>query len=169
MKRIALRLPDDGVWTGGVNYVETVCRGLLENPDFGYEPIVFCSPSADMQLQSRFAALLRVWSGCLHGARTPRRPDRRLARLQPRDRRACGAMSDVILEAADFYGWRFPAATCPGAVFRTASPHRSHGALAQRSLGLQLQLAAGRTVPLSSEDARKDCEKVYLRARGGPP
>jgi len=41
MKRIALRLPDDHVWTGGVNYIETVCRALLANPDCGYEPLVF--------------------------------------------------------------------------------------------------------------------------------
>ena len=173
MKRIALRLPDDGVWTGGVNYVETVSRALLENPDFGYEPIVFCSPSADTQLQSRFAALL--------GPRLV--PDAYMAR----GRRAglIGAMAlgcnraiaalcnrhecDVILEAADFYGWRFPAATLawvPDFQDRHLPQLFSRRALAQRSLGLQLQLAAGRTVLLSSEDARKDCEKYYSRARG---
>lgn len=173
MRRIALRLPDDGVWTGGVNYVETVCRGLLANPEFGYEPLVFCSPSAEPQLQARFGDLL--------GPRLVR--DAYMARGRRAGllgavalgcNRAMAALCarndcDVILEAADFYGWRFPVASLawvPDFQDRYLPQLFSRRALAQRSLGLRLQLAAGRTILLSSEDARKDCEKFYPRARG---
>lgn len=172
MKRIALRLPDDRVWTGGVNYIETVCRALLANPDCGYEPLVFCSPSADPQLQARFGGML--------GARLVR--DAYMARGRRAGligavalgcNRAMAALCvhndcDVILEAADFYGWRFPVATLawvPDFQDRYLPQLFSRRALAQRSLGLRLQLAAGRTVLLSSEDARKDCEKFYPHAR----
>jgi Glycosyl transferases group 1 len=172
MKRLALCLPDAGVWTGGVNYVETVCRALLAHPDLGYEPVVFCSPAAEAQVQARFASLL--------GARLVRHPylarGRRagLMRAVTLGRnRAMYALCehngiDVIMEAADFFGWRFPF-TCLAWVPDFQDRHLpelfSRAARYRRSLGLQLQLAAGRSVLLSSEDARGDCERFYPRAR----
>ena len=60
MNRVAFRLPDDGVWTGGVNYLETVCRALLAHSDLGYEPIVFCNPEGDPQLLARFDAFVGI-------------------------------------------------------------------------------------------------------------
>ena len=69
MKRLALRLPEDGVWSGGVNYIETVCRALLGHPDVGYEPIVFCSPRAEPWLRVRFQELLGARGICLLPAR----------------------------------------------------------------------------------------------------
>ena len=168
-----LRLPGDGVWTGGVNYVETVCRGLLDNADLGYEPLVLCSPTCDSQLQSRFETLL--------GDRLVRDP------YMSRERRAglLGAVllgsnrtiealclsnrCDVILEAADYYGWRF-SVPCLAWVPDFQDKHLPHlfsrRALVQRALGLRLQLASGRTVLLSSEDARRDCEHFYPSAHG---
>ena len=58
MKRIAFRLPADGVWTGGVNYLETVCRALLAHSDLGYEPVAFCNSGGDPKLLARFESLL---------------------------------------------------------------------------------------------------------------
>jgi glycosyltransferase involved in cell wall biosynthesis len=173
VRRIALRLPDDGVWTGGVNYVENVSRALLSHGEFGYEPVVLCSPRADAQLQARFEVLL--------GTRLRR--DAQLARgrragllgavLLGRNRAMRGVCErsgcDLILEAADFFGWRFPMpclAWVPDFQDRHLPQLFSHWALYRRSLGLRLQLAAGRTVLLSSEDARKDCEHFYPQARG---
>jgi hypothetical protein len=172
MKRFALCLPDAGVWTGGVNYVETVCRALLAHPDLGYEPVVFCSPAAAAPVQARFASLL--------GARLVRDPylarGRRAglasAVLLGRNRGMYALCErngiDVILEAADFFGWRFPF-TClawvPDFQDRYLPQLFSRAARYRRSLGLQLQLAAGRSVLLSSEDARGDCERFYPRAR----
>ena len=114
MNRVAFRLPDDGVWTGGVNYLETVCRALLAHSDLGYEPIVFCNPAGDPELLTRFDALL--------GVRLVRDPavarekragligalafGRNRAMLSLCKRHDCG----VIMEAAEFLGWRFPVA-----------------------------------------------------------
>ena len=173
MKRIAFRLPDDGVWTGGVNYVDTVCRALLSHPELDYEPIVFCSPHADPQLQSRFEGLL--------GKRLVRDPyvtrgrraglvgavalgcNRRIRALCEQNR------CTVIMEAADFYGWRFPV-SCLAWVPDFQDRHLPHlfprWWLYRRWLGMRLQLRAGRTVLLSSEDARHDCERFYPSSRG---
>jgi glycosyltransferase involved in cell wall biosynthesis len=173
MRRIALRLPDDGVWTGGVNYIETVCRALLENPDLGYEPCVFCSPEADRGLLQRFEELLgpglirdpymklgrraSLASAVIFGR------NRRMAELCVRNR------CDVMVEAADFYGWRFPTA-CLAWIPDFQDKYLPHlfarSGLVRKALGLRLQLASGRTVLVSSEDARKDCEHFYPAARG---
>lgn len=172
MKRVAFHLPDDGVWTGGVNYLETICHALLAHSDLGYEPIVFCNPDADPQLQSRFEGLL--------GFRLVRDPimgrgrrggliravtfgcNRPMLALCERNR------CNVIMEAADFFGWRFPVA-CLAWVPDFQDRHLPHlfsrWGLYRKSLGLQLQLACGRTVLVSSEDARGDCERFYPKAR----
>jgi glycosyltransferase involved in cell wall biosynthesis len=173
MRRVAFQLPDDGVWTGGVNYLETICRALLSHPDLGYEPIIFCNPAADAQLQARFESLL--------GARLIR--DQLMARgrragligalalgynrriLELCERNRCG----VIMEAADFYGWRFPLACLawvPDFQDRHLPQLFSRWGLYRKSLGMRLQLTCGRTVLVSSADARNDCERFYPQAAG---
>lgn len=172
MKRIALRLPD-WVWTGGVNYVETVCRALLAHPELDYEPVVLCSPRAEAQVQSRFAALLGA--GLIRDPYLAR--GRRTGLLGAvalgcnRHMRALCERHhcDVVMEAADFYGWRFPFACLawvPDFQDRHLPTLFSRRARYQKALGLRLQLAAGRVVLLSSEDARRDCEAFYPQAQG---
>jgi glycosyltransferase involved in cell wall biosynthesis len=173
MNRIAFRLPDDGVWTGGVNYLETVCRALLAHPDLGYEPIVFCNPSGDPALLERFEALI--------GVRLVRDPsvgrERRaglVGTLASGRNRAMLALCErhhcnVIFEAADYLGWRFPVACLvwvPDFQDRHLPQLFSHWGLYRKSLGLRLQLASGRTVLVSSQDARNDCERFYPHAKG---
>lgn len=173
MKRIAFRLPDDGVWTGGVNYLETVCRALLEHPDLGYEPVVFCNADGSPALLARFEALI--------GARLVRDPAvarGRRARLGEALMLGCNYPAlalckrhhcDVFMEAAEFLGWRFPVACLvwvPDFQDRHLPHLFSYRSWFGKSLGLRLQLATGRTVLVSSEDARADCERFYPRARG---
>jgi hypothetical protein len=172
MRCVALRLPE-WAWTGGVNYVESVCRALLAYPEFGYEPCVFCSPQIDAQLRRRLEELL--------GKRLVTHPDLARGRRaglgsalalgsNPVMSALCARSGcDVLLEAADFYGWRFPAACLawvPDFQDRHLPQLFSRRARLQRSLGLRLQLAAGRQVLLSSEDARADCERFYPGSRG---
>ena len=114
MRRIGFRLPDDGVWTGGVNYLETVCRALLAHRDRGYEPVVFCNPGGSPELLTRFEALI--------GDRLVRDPTvarRRRAGLGGALAFGCNYPAlalckrhhcDVFMEAAEFLGWRFPVA-----------------------------------------------------------
>jgi hypothetical protein len=173
VRRVAFRLPDEGVWTGGVNYLETVCRALLMHSDLGYEPLVFCNPGGDPALLERFGSLLgerlvrapvvarKRRAGLIAALTLGRNP----AALSLCKRHRC----DVIMEAADYMGWRFPAA-CLAWVPDFQDRHLPHlfsyWNLRRKSLGLLLQLATRRTVLLSSEDARADCEHFYPRARG---
>jgi glycosyltransferase involved in cell wall biosynthesis len=173
MRRIGFRLPDDGVWTGGVNYLETVCRALLTHSELGYEPIVFCNPDGNPALLARFEALI--------GARLVRDPTvARGRRAGLGEALAFGCnysvfslckrhRCDVIVEAAEFLGWRFPVACLvwvPDFQDRHLPHLFSYWSWRGKSLGLRMQLATGRTVLVSSEDARTDCERFYPRARG---
>ncbi len=173
MNRIAFRLPDDGVWTGGVNYLETVCRALLKHSDLGYEPVVFCNPNGNPQLRARFENIL--------GDRLVQDPTvarrrrvgligalafgRNQAVLTLCKRHQC----DVIMEAAEYMGWRFPVA-CLAWIPDFQDRHLPHlfrySGLYRKSLAIRLQLATARTILVSSEDARNDCERFYAQARG---
>jgi glycosyltransferase involved in cell wall biosynthesis len=173
MKRVALRLPEDGVWSGGVNYLETVCRALLGHPQLGYEPVVFCSPAAEPQVLARFQALLGSRLVCDAVLLGRRRAGLGGALLFGSNRalRALCERSDcsVIIEAADFYGWRFPVsclAWVPDFQDRHLPQLFPRWWRYRRSLGMNLQLRSGRTVLLSSEDARRDCERFYPGSRG---
>jgi hypothetical protein len=173
MRRVAFRLPDDGVWTAGVNYLETVCRALLAHPDLGYEPVIFCNTDGDPALLARFDAILgpllvrdpsvvRHRRGDLIGSllRGSNRSTLALCR-----RHRC----DVVMEAADYLGWRFPVA-CLTWVPDFQDRHLPHlfsrWALYRKSLALNVRLATRRTVLVSSEDARSDCERFYPLSRG---
>lgn len=173
VKRIALRLPEDGVWAGGVNYVENTSRALLRHSEFGYEPLVLCSPSANATLQERFHALLGarlIRDASLAGGRRAGLLGALTFGSNQALRAVCERSGcDAVLEAADFFGWRFPLpclAWVPDFQDRYLPQLFSRWARQRRSLGLRLQLAAGRRVLLSSEDARNDCERFYPRARG---
>ena len=76
---------------------------------------------------------------------------------------------DVVFEPAMFYGWRFP---IPTIAWLPDFQHRHlpelFGAKAywKRELGFKAQLASGRLIMLSSEDARADCERFYPSSTG---
>lgn len=173
MKRIAFRLPADGVWTGGVNYLETLCRALLSHPDLGYEPVAFCNSDGDPALLTRFESLIGARLVCdpavargrragLAGALAFGRNNRTLALCR---RHRC----EVFMEAAEYQGWRFPVACLvwvPDFQDRHLPQLFSARSLYGKSLGLRLQLATRRTVLVSSEDARGDCERFYPQSRG---
>ena len=141
MNRIAFRLPDDGVWTGGVNYLETVCRALLAHSDLGYEPVVFCNPDGDPKLLARFEALIgnRL-------IRDPAAAGRRRAGIigalaLGRNRPALALCRrhgfDVIMEAADSWvaisgglsgvGARFPGSAFAESIFTLELVAKTHG------------------------------------------
>ena len=173
MRRIAFRLPGDGVWTGGVNYLETVCRALLTHSDLGYEPVVFCSAASDPKLLTRFQALLGERLVVQPGSAHKRRDGLLAALMIGRNLAALGACGrhgcDVFMEAADYMGWRFPPACLawvPDFQDRHLPQLFSSWSLRRKSLGLRLQLATRRTVLLSSEDARTDCHHFYPQSVG---
>jgi glycosyltransferase involved in cell wall biosynthesis len=76
---------------------------------------------------------------------------------------------DVFMEAAEFLGWRFPVACLvwvPDFQDRQLPHLFSPWSYYGKWLGLLLQIATGRIVLVSSEDARSDCEQFYPWSRG---
>lgn len=172
--RVGFTLIGGREWTGGYNYLLNLVRVLQGYRDCGVEPVLFVgSDVADEQL-AELSALL---------TQPPLRSpvfNRRLSSL--RLARACvlgdtpevaeqfrRAGVDVVFEAAQFYGWRFPLATLAW------TPDFQHHHLPhmftsrqwwRRELGYRAQVTAGRVLMLSSEDARVDSERFYPASRG---
>ncbi len=76
---------------------------------------------------------------------------------------------DVVFEVAQFYGWRFPLATLawtPDFQHRHLPRMFSRRQWLRREIGYRAQVAAGRILMLSSEDARADSERFYPGSRG---
>jgi glycosyltransferase involved in cell wall biosynthesis len=172
--RVGFTLIGGRDWTGGYNYLLNLVRVLRSHPDCGVDPVLFVGSDVTDEQVAEFAPLL---------TQAPIRSsafDRRLSSL--RLARACtlgdvpkatevfrDARIDVIFEAAQFYGWRFPIATL---AWTPDFQHRHLPHMFQRrqwwrrEIGYRAQVAAGRILMLSSEDARADSERFYPRSRG---
>jgi len=80
-----------------------------------------------------------------------------------------GHGTDVIFEAAQFYGWRL---RIPAIAWVPDFQHRYLRGLFgfrsywRRELGFRAQVWSRRHIMLSSEDARRDCENFYPATRG---
>jgi glycosyltransferase involved in cell wall biosynthesis len=172
--RVAFTLIGGREWTGGYNYLVNLLRVLHANPDCGVEPVLFVGPGFAEESLAPLRPLLRS---------PPVRDDafeRRLSTL-PLARAALvgdapavanafiGERIDVAFEAAQFYGWRFPVAALawtPDFQHRHLPHMFSRRAWWRRELGTRAQVGAGRTLMLSSEDARQDAERFYPGSLG---
>jgi glycosyltransferase involved in cell wall biosynthesis len=75
----------------------------------------------------------------------------------------------VVFEPAQFYGWRLPLpaiAWTPDFQHRRLRLHFATTAYWKRELGFQAQILSKRRIMVSSEDARRDCERFYPASRG---
>ena len=73
---------------------------------------------------------------------------------------------DVVFESAQFFGWRLGLpviAWIPDFQHRHLRHMFTRKGYWKRELGFQAEIVAGRTIMLSSEDARQDCERFYPR------
>lgn len=76
---------------------------------------------------------------------------------------------DLAFEPATFFGWRFPVpvlAWMPDFQHQHLRHLFSRFEFWRREAGFRAQIGSGRTIMLSSEDARADCERFYPDARG---
>lgn len=76
---------------------------------------------------------------------------------------------DVAFETAAFFGWRFAIPTIawiPDFQHRHLKHMFSFLEYWRREIGFKVQMVSGRTILLSSEDARQDCERFYPSSRG---
>lgn len=172
--RMAFTLIGGKDWTGGYNYLLNLLQVLGRYQSDGLTPVLFVGEGVDGKDVDSFAALPGV-----KVVRTPllnasRRTASLLqAMLLGRD----GALQrlfkaheiHVVFEAAQFFGWRLgiPAVAWIPDFQHKMLPHLfSRSAWWKREIGFRAQVVGGRTIMLSSEDARLACEQHYPSTRG---
>lgn len=174
MTRIAFILIGGKSWTGGYNYLLNLLRVITQRRPGSLQPVLFfgtdvasddAHPFQDikgveiitspfMNAERRSASLVRsLLLGC----------DPSTRRLFQEHR------IDVVFENAQFHGKRLgiPAiAWIPDFQHRELPHLFSRAAWWKRELGFRAQIAAGRTIMLSSGDAKDACERHYPSAIG---
>ena len=174
MIRVAFTLIGDKNGTGGYNYLLNLVRALAEHVPDRVQPILFFGTD----IEGKDAAPFEHIAGAVvtrHSVFNEANKARRLrqALLTGRDQAAASAFAaqaiNVVFEAAQFYGWRFPV---PAVAWIPDFQHRylqhlfDFKAYWKREIGFRAQILSGRQVMLSSDDARQDCERFYPTTHG---
>ncbi len=174
MIRVAFTLIGGKNWTGGYNYLLNLLRVITARRSGAVQPVLFFGADADPDEALAFRAIdgvEMVTSPALNA-------DRRFASLfrslslgaDPTMRRLLHEHRiDVVFENAQFHGARLgiPAiAWIPDFQHRELPHLFSWAAWVKRELGFRAQIAAGRTIMLSSHDARDACERHYPASVG---
>ena len=174
IRRVAFTLIGGRFWTGGSNYLLNLLGTLDAWAGDRLVPVLFVGDDVDDELLSPFRELHHVEivsSSVFDGARF----NSRLAAafLTGRDRAAEHIFTrhgiDVVFEPAAFYGWRF---ALPAIAWMPDFQHRqlpqlfSKATYWKREIRCRMQVASGRHMLLSSEDARRDCETFFPASRG---
>jgi glycosyltransferase involved in cell wall biosynthesis len=170
--RVAFNLIDSARWTGGYNYLLNLFRAIRNYEADHISPMLFCGEDADENDLHSFleAGDIEVVRSSIFNAHKKSSSILR-AFLIGVDSNALQLFRqhkiDVVFENATFYGRRFPIpaiAWLPDFQHRYLRNQFGFGAYWRRELGFRAQVASGRMIMLSSEDARKDCEHFYRRA-----
>lgn len=174
MIRVAFTLIGGKDWTGGYNYLLNLLYVLGQHQMDRLTPVLFVSEECTGVDISSFTAIPGV-----EIVRTPLlNPSRRIssliqAMLLGQDvslqRLFQVHRINVVFEAAQFFGWRLgiPAIAWIPDFQHKALPHLfSRSAWWKREIGFRAQVMGGRTIMLSSEDARRACEFYYPSTRG---
>jgi len=172
--RVAFHFIRSASWTGGYNYLLNLFRSVRKYQADQITPVLFCGEDAlenDLQPFREIAGLEIVHSSVFDVNNA--RPRLIGALLFGRDSDALDLFRhyriDVIFENATFFGWRFPIpviAWMPDFQHRLLREQFGFAAYWRREAGFRAQVASGRTIMLSSEDARKHCEYFYPGAVG---
>ena len=172
--RVAFNLIDSARWTGGYNYLLNLFKAIRNYEADHVSPILFCGEDADENDLHSFCETgdIEVVRSSIFNA-DKKSSNILRAFLIGVDSNALQLFRqhkiDVVFENATFYGRRFPIpaiAWLPDFQHRHLRNQFGFRAYWRRELGFRAQVASGRMLMLSSEDARKDCEHFYRRAIG---
>ncbi len=173
MTRIAFTLIGGKSWTGGYNYLLNLLRVITQRHPGVLQPILFFGTDVDPDDARPFQKMegIKIVSSPLMNM------DQRNSNLlkslilgaPPAIRRLFQTHRvDVLFENAQFYGRNIGVPTIawiPDFQHRELSHLFSRGAWWKRELGFRAQIHAGRTIMLSSNDARTSCEHYYPNTR----
>lgn len=172
--RIAFPIVSSRAWQGGFNYQLNLVRSLAAHVADRIQAVAcFGEDAADDDVAAflatagvetlRDAAFSRAGQGI--------RLMRSLFLGLDKDAAATFAARDihVVFEPARYFGRRLPQAAIawfPDFQHRHLPQLFSRAAWWRREIGFRMQLRHGRTILLSSEDARHDCECYYPQSKG---
>ena len=174
MIRVAFTLLGGDHWLGGRHYLLNLLRSVRAFAPAAVTPVLFVGdeiPAADLAAFREIPGVQVIVSSHFAAGRRTRRLlqavlwglDTQVSELFR------AAHIDVVFEPAQFYGWRLPIpalAWIPDFQDRYLPHMFTRRAHVQKWLGQWTQALSGRTFMLSSEDARRDCERFYPAVRG---
>lgn len=173
MIRVAFTLIGGKNWTGGQNYLLNLLEVLVRHQNTTLTPVLFVGEDSG-EAATPFHAITGlqvVHTPCLNLTR--RKPALLQALLWGKERCLARAFKqhriDLVFESAQFFGWRLgiPAIAWIPDFQHRGLPHLfSRGAWWKREIGFRAQVAGGRTIMLSSDDARRACEHHYPSTQG---
>lgn len=167
--RVAFTLIGGGKGTGGYNYLLNLLRVLCTHEAGRVTPVLFLGSDTAPDEAAAFEALAGVQivrSLVFDRARRSKSLAASLLRGVDAALREqfVAQRIDVVFETAQFFGWRLGLpvlAWIPDFQHRHLRHMFTRNGYWKRELGFQAEIAAGRTIMLSSEDARRDCERFY--------
>lgn len=172
--RVAFTLIGGKDWTGGYNYLFNLLAVLGRHQKDRLTPVLFAGEECSTDDVAAFAGIPGVELVRTPLLNTSRRTTSLMqAILRGRDiavqRLFRAYLIDVVFESAQYFGWRLgiPAIAWIPDFQHKVLPHLfSRGAWWKREIGFRVQVVGGRTIMLSSDDARHACERYYPSTRG---
>jgi glycosyltransferase involved in cell wall biosynthesis len=169
LTRVGFTLIGGSAWTGGVQYLHNLLAAAAAHCPERVTPVLFVGDDVSADSLGSLASIPGLTVVRSPAFAAPRRRSAMLrALLTGRDAAASQAFAaqriDVVFEAAQFFGSRLelPAiAWIPDFQHRHLPQLFPFMARWKRELGFRAQIRGGRTIVLSSEDARRDCEHFY--------
>jgi len=167
--RVAFPLISSQAWMGGYNYLLSLITALKKYQTDHIEPILFYgvdTPPSDLEPFKKIEDLQLIE----HEAFSLNRQSTGLlqALVLGENLQVAAAFSDenidVFFEPAKFYGWRLKQkgiAWFPDFQHRKMPNLFSRLSWLKREIGFRMQIWSGRTILLSSDDAKQDSEKFY--------
>ena len=163
--RLAFTFIPRDLWAGGFNYQRNLFVALHRYRRGEITPVIFAGTADD---PGDLSGLLEI-------------PDVEVVQASAVDHRSVGLAAaltlgidgaavtafrdrgiDVVFESARFFGWRLPypaVAWFPDFQHRRLPQLFSPRARWHREIGFRVQIASARTIMLSSESARRDCQR----------
>lgn len=167
--RVAFTLIGGKNWTGGYNYLLNLLRVVQSEALGQITPVLFSGTDVPEDELKPFADI----PGC-EVVQDPAFDDSKRSGLMLKglllgkdpaaDRVMQSNRIEVVFEAAVFLGWRL---STPAIAWMPDFQHHflpglfTRQAWWKRELGFRAQIAAGRTVMVSSEDSLRSCQKYY--------
>lgn len=172
--RVAFTLIGGADWTGGHNYLLNLVKALVAHQENRLTPVLFVGDertNAEMAAFAGTRGLELVTTPLLNAGRRYRSLMQAmvLGRDASMQRLFIERKIDVVFESAQFFGWRLglpSIAWIPDFQHKVLSHLFSRGAWWKREIGFRAQVLGGRTIMLSSDDARNACERYYPATRG---